>query len=131
MITTFLIQYLYLTNSLYNKHGIYCSLPRSSILNKDLLLHVNPYKTLKNVHTKIPTWQVITSGIQILNKPSFWMKKLFPVCKWFRLWTFYPDFKHFGCQNPVKNLKSIQNFVCTFFGTRGYQKSRFFVDYTC
>ena len=28
-------------------------LPRSSILNKDLLLHVNPYKTLKNVHTKI------------------------------------------------------------------------------
>ena len=28
-------------------------LPRSSILNKDLLLHVNPYKTLNNVHTKI------------------------------------------------------------------------------
>ena len=27
-------------------------LPRSSILNKDLLLHANPYKTLKNVHTK-------------------------------------------------------------------------------
>ena len=28
-------------------------LPRSSILNKDLLLHVNPYKTINNVHTKI------------------------------------------------------------------------------
>ena len=27
-------------------------LPRSSVLNKDLLLHVNPYNTLKNVHTK-------------------------------------------------------------------------------
>ena len=27
-------------------------LPRSSILNKDLLLHLNPYKTLKNVHMK-------------------------------------------------------------------------------
>ena len=27
-------------------------LPRSSVLNKDLLLHVNPSKTLKNVHTK-------------------------------------------------------------------------------
>ena len=28
-------------------------LPRSSILNKDLLLHVNPYKTLKNVHMRV------------------------------------------------------------------------------
>ena len=27
-------------------------LPRSSICNKDLLLHVNPYKTLKNEHKK-------------------------------------------------------------------------------
>ena len=27
--------------------------PRSSILNKDLLLHLNPYKTIKNVHTKL------------------------------------------------------------------------------
>ena len=32
---------------------ILLDLPRSSILNKDLLLHVNPYKTLKNVHTKL------------------------------------------------------------------------------
>ena len=26
---------------------------RSSILNKDLLLHVNPYVTLENVHTEL------------------------------------------------------------------------------
>ena len=26
--------------------------PRSSIWHKDLLFHINPYKTLKNVHTK-------------------------------------------------------------------------------
>ena len=32
---------------------ILLDLPRSLILNKDLLLHVNLYKTLKNVHTKI------------------------------------------------------------------------------
>ena len=31
-------------------------LPRSSVLNKDLLLRTNPYKTLKNVHTKIRIW---------------------------------------------------------------------------
>ena len=42
MNTTFFIQYLYLTNSLYNKHGFY----------EDLLFDINPYKTLKNVHKK-------------------------------------------------------------------------------
>ena len=35
-------------------------LPRSSILNKDLLLHINPYKTLKNVHTKLETSNQLT-----------------------------------------------------------------------
>ena len=38
-------------------------LPRSSILNKDLLLHVNPYKTLKNVHTI----QFFIAGAQYSN----------------------------------------------------------------
>ena len=33
-------------------------LPRSLILNKDLLLHVNPCKTLKKVHTKI-AWLLV------------------------------------------------------------------------
>ena len=47
----FLIQYLYLTNSLYNKACLYieqmfknsCQSSRSLSWNKDLLLHLNPY----------------------------------------------------------------------------------------
>ena len=39
--------------------------PRSSILNKDLLLHVNPFKTLKNVHTKVG---VSSAETQIIDK---------------------------------------------------------------
>ena len=35
--------------------SILFDLPRSLIWNKDLLLHVNPYKILKNVHTKTST----------------------------------------------------------------------------
>ena len=33
-------------------------IPRSLIWNKDLLLHVNPYKTLENVHTKVPLCKI-------------------------------------------------------------------------
>ena len=42
---------------------------RSSSWNKDLLLHVNPYKTLENVHTKVPLSTGLKNFIQIQGMP--------------------------------------------------------------
>ena len=50
--------------------GIFFHLPRSSIWNKDLLLHVNPYKTSKNVHTKAPLH--VFRSVWEMVKPNFY-----------------------------------------------------------
>ena len=59
MIFTMIIKTWYFKNSnlilIVHMFRILFDLPKSSIWNKDLLLHVNPNKILKNVHTKTST----------------------------------------------------------------------------
>ena len=43
-------------------------LPRSSVCNEDLLVHVNPHNTLENVHTKV--YYILTQRLTIGSKSS-------------------------------------------------------------
>ena len=65
---THILKYL----SLYWAHSL--ELPRSSIWNKDLLLHINPYKTLKNVHTKTLLISIQHSHFQHIGMIVMWHK---------------------------------------------------------